>query len=219
MGVSVTDAVAVRERGILMSGDMVRAILDGTKSQTRRVVKFPAHVSQKNCVPMRWEEQPEAWRLAGQYGGQQLICSRTDDVGVWAIQGPYGEPGDRLWIRETWCPYPKKPIYRADYGAFTPLRDGFGGPWKPSIYMPRRASRLTLEITDVRVQRLQEISQADAKAEGAQIPEIIYPDSPREAYVYAENFRLIWDSLNKKRGHGWDTNPFVWAISFRRIEP
>lgn len=228
---------AVGERPILFSGPMVRAILDGTKTQTRRVVRFPAHVSQDNCGPMRWEEQPGAWRLAGHYGGQQLICNRTDgDVGVWAIKSPYGEPGDRLWVRETWRALECRSdgidgmLYRAD-GRFVPIASREAGDrwteaydngrhgtkWRPSIHMPRWASRLTLDITDVRVQRLQEISEEDAKAEGARVPDHIYPDTPREAYIYAENFRLIWDTINAKRGYGWDLNPWCWCLTFRRL--
>ena len=136
----------------------------------------------------------------------------------------HGQPGDRLWVKETFQSHPiyGHPVYRADWPTcHNPVEDE-RWPWKPSIFMPRKASRITLEITDVKVERLQDITDNDALAEGIQ-EDAMAPmshficangSSTREP-VYA--FETLWESIN---GHGsWDANPFVWAISFKRIKP
>lgn len=163
----------VRERPILFSAPMIRAILDGRKTQTRRAVKD--------------DEGPQ---LGKSY------CR-------------YGRPGDRLWVRETFCsdvvraPHLPQIAYRADYDEIPALR------WKPSIHMPRWASRISLEITDVRVERLQHISEEDAVAEGVGGNPTITP------CFAAERFRTLWESIN---GIGsWDANLLVWVVSFRRV--
>lgn len=175
------------ERPIIFSGDMVRAILDGRKTQTRRVMKpqpSPADV------------------FVGDHGlgmGPQFRCS-------------YGQSGDRLWVRETWaCECCGRTLeYRAVHGRCEGLSyradGGTGGSsgWRSPIHMPRWASRLTLDITEVRVQRVQEISEEDAVAEGVDI--------------WAD-FRPLWDSINAKRGFGWDVNPWVWALTFKPVPP
>jgi hypothetical protein len=198
----------MRERPILFSGPMVRAILDGTKTQTRRVAR-----PKRSIEPM------------------------TDEC-------PYGAPGDRLWLRETWqyadWTEDGQPFVR--YAADNAVRicegagegetlvdvwaqlsaeanysiDGKAADrrWRPSIFMPRWASRLTLTITDVRVERLIEISEADAIAEGiARAGRWYQPGSfgtARAAY------KQLWNSLNASRGYGWLENPFVWVVSFER---
>lgn len=178
-----------REHPILFSGDMVRAILAGNKTQTRRVMK------------------PQSRGIAyirGSRGGQ---CER--------VACPHGVFGDHLWVREAhyvWnAGYKDGSGRRIDYRATEP--DSPCGRWTPSIHMPRWASRITLEITDVRVERLQSINDDDALAEGIYPTKTgIYPGSPRAA------FRGLWDSLNAKRnGCSWDQNPYVWVISFRRL--
>jgi hypothetical protein len=123
---------------------------------------------------------------------------------------PYGRPGDRLWVRETWSqlyPYESRRVaYRADRE--TVVAPGVLPWWRPSIHMPRWASRLTLEITKVRVERLKEITVKDIAAEGIQEGVGVF------AY---EDFRKLWDSLNAKRGFGWDANPWVWVVEFRLV--
>ena len=201
----------VKEHPILMSGAMVRAVLDGSKTQTRRVVKqldpaMGACTTGNDGLPM-----PVCWA----YGGPVLHC-------------PYGKPGDRIWVRETWyCdhfevqkgPYLEVPeahellVYRADnerpYEAEQPV-------WRPSIHMPRWASRVLLEIVSVRVERLNDCSDADARAEGTPgghgvIPSYNYNATP------SEHFSHLWESIN---GAGsWAANPWVWVIEFKRVTP
>jgi hypothetical protein len=213
---------AVKERPILFSSPMVRAILAGTKTQTRRVIP----------------DAPDGATSAG------VIESSTADNGLWSwLSGdpkdadtwvavgenwrcPYGIPGDRLWVRETWKENipPSGWIYRATDAAGLDPRDE--RPWRPSIFMPRAASRITLEVTEVRVLRLQEISEPDALAEGFVRGHAtgrvalehggfhIGPVWPNARAAYEE----CWDDLNLKRGYGWATNPWVWAITFRRVQ-
>jgi hypothetical protein len=190
----------MNSRPILFSGAMVRALLDGKKTQTRRVCK-PANEAALTHVV----ECPYA-----QWG---------DEDGDVLFKSPYGVFGDQLWVRETFCPiYPQDPSYNGgqpieyDYAATykhgNRLGDSLGikKVWRPSIHMPRAASRITLEITGVRVERLQDISEADAMAEGITHSTL---NDPRVEY------RWLWESIN---GPGsWDANPWVWCVSFRRI--
>jgi hypothetical protein len=193
----------MKERPILFSAEMVRAILDGRKTQTRRVAKLNA--SGRVKLP----GSPSNWH-----------CEDPDAV----LACPYGQPGDRLWVRETFRvidgqTQPRIAIdYRADpedkwcrIGDF--LCDG--KKWTPSIYMPRLASRILLEITNVRVERVQEISDKDCLAEG--IADLAIPLRP-DLTMYRSSYADLWDSINAKRGFGWDANPWVWVIEFRRIE-
>jgi hypothetical protein len=168
----------VKERPILFSGRMVQAILDGRKTMTRRVFKTAKLIPTES------------------YGKRAL--TRTC---------PYGQPGDRLWVRETHNTCGEKPFYRAD--GEMPLE----WKWSPSVFMPRWASRITLEITAVWVERLKDITIEDAQAEGI-TPLGTEGDSRR----WRAGFRELWDSLNAKRGYGWDANPWVWVISFKRVK-
>lgn len=173
---------AVRARGILFSVPMVRAILAGTKSQTRRIAKTAPGYDHMT-PPME--------------------------------QCPYGKPGDRLWVRETWAPLRIDGVgdvaaYRAtcENDCFDALLiDGallsvHVRKWKPSIFMPRLASRITLEVTEVRVQRLQDITEEDAKAEGV-----------RACTTCRDAFARLWDELNGERA-SWSSNPWVWCVTF-----
>ncbi|QIR85038.1 hypothetical protein [Paracoccus sp. AK26] len=202
------------DRPILFSGPMVRAILEGRKTQTRRVLKLP----KQKTLRGEWE--------ATTIGGPGVCLKDGTPVperaAIWHTQtgycmSPGYAPGDRLWVRETWakvgdeaddihaCPDLRiHAYYRAD--AVDPERQR----WRPSIHMPRWASRLTLTVTDVRVQRLQDISEDDARAEGCpcQTDEEL---AGMEAHGW---FRDLWDGLNKSRGFGWGTNPWVCAVSF-----
>ena len=207
--VHVAPVPSVRERPILFKGEMVRAILEGRKTQTRRVIK-PVQPRADGRWPAGRDPLPDC---------------------------PHGVPGDRLWVRETWEPYPGgKVVFRADmmFGVKTaPLIR-----WRPSIFMPRAACRLMLEVTDVRVQRVQDISEADAKAEGLKgitkdghtvkygIPDRDgFPGTDDDGWEWQNwntdprlAFRRLWDSINKPRGFGWDENPWVWCISFKPAE-
>jgi len=190
---------------ILFNDEMVRAILEGRKTQTRRLVKpQPAY--------------PDAWETP-MFNRPQLSC-------------PFGKPGDRLWVREAWQAWHRVSIEYHEWEPISvkeatasrqpefewgPTCDAIEyratsksmGPWTPSIHMPRWASRIAIEITDVRVQRLQDISEEDAQAEGVQWNARMLPFS-----VY---FRDLWDSVAKP-GAEWRDNPWVWAISFQRVE-
>jgi hypothetical protein len=191
----------MKERPITFSGEMVRAILDGRKTQTRRVIKpQPEHV---------WgfgvrHDDPEYFSAHVRYsGGHQ--------PDPW-IHCPYGKPGDRLWVRETFA-YSFQGldcIYKADdyHGIFA-----FEGPWKPSIFMPCWASRITLEITGVRVERLVDITDSDCYAEGITS---LQNDILGEPYY---SYKELWDSINAKRGYLFASNPWVWVIEFKRITP
>lgn len=179
-----------KDRPILFSAPMVRAILAGTKTQTRRVAK-----------PQRKTGLGDLDALAQhQYG----LC-------------PYGKPGDRLWVRETF----RGPLDDGSFG-YRATHDGpftwHSYTWKPSIHMPRAASRITLEITDVRVERLQDISEEDAIAEGIELlnGRYTFNGGLHESRTAVESYQALWEQLNGSES--WWANPFVWVISFRRIE-
>lgn len=216
----------MKERPIIMRGDEVRAILEGRKSQTRRVIKpqpQPNGIWSKSlgdflCLIDEYPPSATIWNGAwlGADAGELNCC-------------PYGIPGDRMWARETWFHdfEHNRTFYRADAdrdGTVPYLVSGAGGfgggvgnahidRWRPSIHMPRWASRLTLEIKSVRVERVQEISEEDALAEGVEMAE-----ATDGALSHALGFSNLWDAINAKRGYGWDVNPWVWVIEFERVE-
>ena len=183
----------MRERPILFNGPMVRAILEGRKTMTRRVIK-PRPVSQPMLCPTVTNNGQLSWVSQTSAGSQIQIC-------------PYGEPGDHLWVRETWAH--DQVSQGIAYRATDQLPDG--GHWSPSIHMPRRASRIFLEVTSVRVERVQDITHKDALREGVSWSK--QDGSP------IDRFRLLWNSINAERGCGWDANPWVWVISFKRVSP
>ena len=213
---------------IIFSGAMVRAILEGRKTQTRRVMR----------------PQPPDWAgdlfplSAGRWRARHPSTIGRPSAASPVFRCPYGIPGDFLWMRECWAAsqrldrlpphklefltanrdFPKSTVYyRADsYDGVNPLR----GKWRPSIFMPRWASRITLEVTDVKAERVQAITPDDALAEGC-------PDNA----LHAEHrgavpphrigpvawFAELWDSINAKRGFGWDANPWVWVVEFKEV--
>lgn len=195
----------MRERPILFSAEMVRALLAGTKTQTRRVAKeFDAEPGKMDAILRRFPHQNGC---------------------------PYGAPGDQLWVRETWATNEGAAggvCYRADTGqcaTFQRIANGEAthavGRWRPSIHMPRWASRITLEVTGVRVERLQGISEADAVAEGIESHDddgaTYYGPFGKGDACPIRAFRALWESIN---GAGsWDANPFVWVVEFRRLQP
>ncbi len=203
------------ERPILFSSEMVRAILDGRKTETRRVVR-----PQPNKI-----FQILQYKIIKESIGRFL-----DYSGRWKnIKCPYGKPGDVLYVRETFFfDENSGPHYRADCdeikcGAYK---------WKPSIHMPKKFSRIKLEIKEIRVERIQEITMLSAINEGSLCvdTELVMPgylertrivglrdENPPIGPNAMERFKYLWDSLNKKRGFGWDKDPFVWVIKFKRL--
>lgn len=185
----------MKKRPILFSGPMVRAILPGTKTQTRRVIK----------------PQPD------EDGLSKVIDGPWQDTDGRPYRCPYGVPGDRLWVRETWA-------VQHEYDAAAPSEIGASARWhyaatedlgglrkRPSIFLPRRGSRILLEITDLRVERLQAISGPDCWAEGI---EAAGWGCERYGSV-VECYRDLWEKIN---GAGsWYANPWVWVVLFRRL--
>lgn len=220
----MTTIKGVRERPILFSGPMVRAILDGKKTQTRRVFRLP-----------------EGW-THDEDDLERIHILLREGVLKWA----HGTTDDRLWVRETWR---VARINGASGGvsefATVQFKEGFGilpydagwreryarliesekgwersatanlwGKWRPSIFMPRWACRILLDVVDVRIERLNDISEADAMAEGAE-PLLVPPDGGGAPHV--EGFRSLWDHINGKRAP-WSSNPWVWVVTFKRVE-
>jgi len=203
----------IKERPILFSGAMVRAILEGRKTVTRRAIKVQPHGAGA------WVRQGISWLFPN-------ISPHT------TVNCPYGKPGDQLWVRETcFINGPDKGAevtYKAD-----PLPNWEGEEadirWRPSIHMPRVASRIQLEIAAVRVERLQDISEADAKAEGLRYHPLYKewggveahpcnrPDAPQWRWYGSpiEAFKNLWQSINGP--DSWNANPWVWVVEFRRI--
>lgn len=275
------------DRPILFSGPMVRAVLDGWKTQTRRVVTpqppqecgihymlgNESWLAPEDRKPLRhsWE----AWH-------GPLFEKRPNGhlCGTHSVKSPYGVPGDRLWVREAWrvgkpndTTRPRDilpPLIERGQGVTVLYEAGgwrsvgpkgreepayqdnkpmpeWAGKLRPSMFMPRAFSRITLEVTGVRVERLQDISEGDAIAEGVESPEIERYDRDRticprcggtrlhdalgpnggvmcdvdcrECDTHVKRYQHLWDSLNAERGYGWNTNPWVWVIEFRRIDP
>ena len=240
--------IAIKERPILFSAPMVRAILEGRKTVTRREIKTRMRSADTS---FELHQQPDgSWRPMHTFDE-----SCMDDQGTeHPITCPYGRPGDRLWVRETWgvishdfdehgnmidwepdrpaSPIREMPfghgyysghvIYRADGEAVWAGDDDGGGDdrtaWKPSIHMPRIASRILLEITDVRVERLQDISEEQAMAEGiAKHPGGGYHVEDGKHYWASpiDSFAGLWSSV----GGDWDANPWVWVVEFKRVTP
>ncbi len=195
------------ERPILFSAQMVRAILAGRKTQTRRVVKItnrtPGLAACLQPADPAWVRPNTAAELC-----------------------PYGQPGDRLWVREAYMhepadycweasvsiPFrPAFTVYRADYPESRP-----GEGWKPSIHMPRALSRISLEVTAVRVERLHDISAEDALAEGVNVHPDFHGKPPASTYSPVQAFRDVWETINGPEA--WDANPWVWVVEFRRMQ-
>ncbi|EOA8199562.1 TPA: hypothetical protein ACW7JL_003022 [Enterobacter hormaechei] len=209
----------MKERGMIFNGEMVRAILGGRKTQTRRIVK----------------PQPELTKNSGFSWNGALYGAGSDDRetnrNFAHIKCPHGKPGDRIWVRETWAEAgagaPDLKLYRANYPAHVPTHYENVPPaedvrWTPSIHMPRWASRILLEITDVRVERLNDISEEDARAEGiidggclnCGEPEPCGCANPEPDATDA--FAYLWQSIYGQEN--WNANPWVWVIEFNRIE-
>lgn len=216
----------MKSRPILFSAPMVRALLAGTKTQTRRIVK---------------PQPPLGCSYAINGAESHACCFATDNSSVWVpptptsndhrIACPHGAPGDRLWVKETWWtdshwhgvkptklpqPGPDKPGAQIHYAATSEVvPDGF---LRPSLFMRRWMSRITLELTAVRVERLQDISEADAVAEGVDstMPFLWRADEWQNKTPNVARYAGLWELIN---GPGsWAENPWVWCVSFRRVE-
>ena len=184
----------MKERPILFKAEMVRAILDGRKTMTRRAVKVHFDSVKQGEGTFVVEEK-------GQDG--------TDYI--FGIKCPYGKIGDRLWVRETFCNDQGTVLYRADLSDNGILKHAV--KWKPSIFMPRSASRINLEITNIRIERLQDITERDAQKEGV-FPCVI--TNGEENYTIP--FIMIWEQINGKTTYSFNKNPWVWVIEFKRIK-
>lgn len=210
----------MKERPILFQGAMVRALLDGSKTQTRRIVK--SQPPEGEPIQSGLYHPTRTHRDGEQYPGDEVCGAYTQD-GEWALPCPYGQPGDRLWVRETFTAMPRKAaaLYRADH-LFEHMPKGDLGRdwnWTPSIFMPRWASRILLEIVSVRVERLNDISEADAVAEGltstADDAAWHVEHEQHRAVNPVDSYASLWESIN---GAGsWDANPWVWCIEFKRV--
>jgi hypothetical protein len=210
----------MKERPILFKGPMVRALLEGRKTQTRRVV-MPHPVQSPTTKTWFWLKKPDihtAWSSVPFKGTLDAYC-------------PFGRVGDRLWVRETWyndLPGEKNPehvYFRADGECCQQIPECQCATvgkvkWRPSIFMLRWACRIVLEVVSVRVERVRMISEEDAVAEGVDY----YTPGPkgmlnnRVQEMPSEAFRDLWDSINAKRGAGWDKNPWVWVVEFKKVE-
>jgi hypothetical protein len=216
----------MKELPIQFSGAMVRPLLDGIKTQTRRVVTLPKYFS--NCH-------------IEVIDGAPLVVNTREPIARRGIGCPYGEQGDCLYVRERWaagaCADSLAP---RELHPATWLRDNGGlwfeadgaepthaisprGKWRQGMFMPKWASRIKLENVRVRVERVQDISEDDAIAEGLtpaivagqtlwELPNGAKVADPRRAY------RALWESLNASRGYGWDVNPYVWVVEFRKVK-
>lgn len=196
------------KRGMIFNAEMVRAILDGRKTQTRRIVKL----------------QPDEDGLAKVTNGPWVDTSERN------YRCPFGDVGDRIWVRETWAEAgasaPNLKLYRANYPEHVPSHYENVPPaneirWTPSIHMPRWASRILLEITDVRVERLNAISEHDAQAEGVAklrggFWQHYQPGWTQHQLSARGSFVTLWKSIYGEES--WNSNPWVWVIEFKRIE-
>lgn len=214
----------MKETGIIMSGPHPLDILEGRKTQTRRTWGLE-----------EMNKEPDNWILLGRYVDGYNDRWRFRRKGIdeeVIVKCPYGGPGDRLWVRETYAIRidGKQILHKAtfeelvkilDLDTFTkewgypPLEWGYPPlniKWRSSMFMPRRHSRILLEITDVRAERLQDIPLVDVKKEGIYEPSWYYYDNAIDAFAH------LWDSLNAKRGHSWDKNEWVWVITFQLLD-
>lgn len=223
------------ERPIIFSTEMVQAILDGRKTQTRRVIK-------QQPSEGTFEDNVAVLGYFSLSDGTKTGYGFCDESGR-EYKCPYGMPGDELWVRETWgvllstynweygweceglCDakvtrmgfedeqYSGREKYSVMYKA-----DGYeaceGESWRPSIFMPRWASRIQLVIKDIRVERLQDITEDDAKAEGVGRPRYDWGDGVTFIPTEKTEFSKVWETINAKRGYSWESNPWVWVVEF-----
>lgn len=199
----------MKDKPILFSTPMVKAILEGRKTQTRRIIKL-TEFRKSDTKGYNWQFRDK--RALWNDVNTDLLLSKFC---------PY-QIGQTLWVRETWCIDTDGFHYKADnnYIALKEL-----GGWKPSIFMPKEACRLFLKVTNIRVERLQDISLEDCIAEGISSA-WTKEDGKRTDLCWSGNtirpekeyFHQLWNFINEKRGYPWESNPYVWGIEFKRIE-
>lgn len=209
----------MKDKPIIFSTPMVQAILDGRKTQTRMIVK----------------EQPD--HITGDMLDQNRFYAA--DNGDFAgdpdreIISPY-QVGQKLWVRETWCYGKVIPVDNPDgfiveqcekCDDFLPyeamIRENIGieeVKWKPSIFMPKKYARIWLEVTNVRIEELQDITGSDCFSEGIQLSGMVPASLTYQWNKAKEEFKNLWDSINKNHGYGWNANPWVWVIEFKKIK-
>lgn len=237
----------VKERGLIAHDYEVNAILKGTQTQFRRPMEPQPKIGkavdctvcgmQKNPVgrdaPAAFAADSCSYECKGYmqepHPGSLWPGESQADFGYphgWEGECPFGNVGDRLWVKETvyFSAENANWYYSADNKGvgqkiFERLRKLYGRPLKdisrPSALMPRWASRIIIEVTDVRLERVQDISSDDAQAEGVRT---IGRALPRGGSIYIAEFADLWDSINKKRGFGWDTNPWAWVVTFQNLQ-
>jgi hypothetical protein len=251
--------IEIKERPILMSGEEVKAILAGKKTQTRRIATF-IPLKREGKINLGFSGISAGDYSTGDVNSGKVLYSRRGD-GCWEQRTerafcPYGTVGDRLWVRETYqvfykdtdaeaykrfiagqniktmddlIEWGKMPsghgelgiLYAADFGDWAYNVDSDLQPWRPSIFMPRKYSRILLEITNIRVQRIQDITDEEAMAEGCPSERVLDTDGKSILYSGLKPtywFEELWDSIYAKRGHGWDKNDWVWVIEFKKVE-
>lgn len=229
----------MNEHPILFTRLMVRALIDGRKTQTRRIMKYQTEgriggpeLFNPVVINRDGEEEPGT-EIFGVYGED------------WGLKFPYGRPGERLWVRETWATHTALDVLRPKrlpHAAFIYYRADNGTEprkWRPSIFIPRWASRLTLEITNIRVERVKDITETDAEAEGTQVwaqSELVGHSQREECWCTISKqiarqrnepipgvastvaaYAMLWDSINAKKGHAWESNPWVWVVEFKKV--
>lgn len=237
----------IKEKPILFNGEMVRAVLDGRKTQTRRVLKVQPPDDRYTMCQLMCSTDRELTKH--KYKHHWCIVSEDKleikECGNEYFKSPYGYKGDQLWVRETFaieCNADLQDVYTEPNNPLGPVRNVLDGysecfecpryrasepetilgddeimRWRPSIFMPRWASRIQLEVKKIRVERVQDISEKDAISEGiiysagGESKEFMERNSPKKC------FERLWDSINKERGYGWDENPWVWVIEFKKL--
>jgi len=206
----------MKQRPILFSGPMVRAILDDKKTKTRRIAKLPLPWDSNSPMSWKWSDRKQLFEPVG------IVWHIKNEL-KWGVKCPYGVVGDRLWVRETWQslaamiqrhPSDDKYVYRAtdpDCGIMDPI----GWKWRPSIFMPRRACRIELLIESVKAERLQEITDEEIVAEGFRNLGKGVGEFKGTRSTLRGLFSGLWNEIN---GPGsWEANPFVWVIGFSRL--
>lgn len=218
--------IAVKEKPILFSGALIPPIISEEKTVTRRVVKPQPKLELHADIGV------ELWKTRNGWGNYEAMQLEIEEE----YRG-YGAVGDQLWVRETWSYFGgdeylyqrdrSNVVYCADFHNDPRSREWQCPRWRPSIHMPRWASRLTLEIVSVSVERLQEITEEDARAEGVMSFDTdTMQDAVRAAAARGQKsatavdyFRWKWDALNSARGYSWESDPWVWRIEFKKLSP
>ena len=201
------------EKPIIFSTKMVQAILSGRKTQTRRVMKVQPSTQDHKFLTVLDTTARNARLIRGKHHWAKLTADscRLLDSSVY-FSSPYGYVEERLWVRESFALSNNKCFYKANF------EDEDITTWKPAIHLPRSFSRITLEITKLRIQRLNDITEEEAIAEGCTGLHLQRLDKPQQFLPPVEHFAHVWDKINSKRGFSWATNPYVWVIEFRRVE-